>query len=166
MCVGSDQGGRCGDGRCGGLETGREREQLRKRVVPREGEGGEKETEEGRQAGRSLSPTQGEAGMQLPSPLRSFASPPPTQFLSLTACPPPPQDVEMSMGSLRIPTEFVQSINPFLIICFTPLISAFWRWQVGPLALGSPRAPPSGSLPVSSCLPPNPPRMQHKPPAT
>jgi len=39
------------------------------------------------------------------------------------------QDVQMTIGSLRIPTEFAQSINPLLIILFTPLLSAFWRWQ-------------------------------------
>lgn len=39
------------------------------------------------------------------------------------------QEVEMHFFGARVPTEFVQSINPLFIIAFTPLLSSLWKWQ-------------------------------------
>jgi len=39
------------------------------------------------------------------------------------------QEVEMHLGRTRVPTEFVQSINPLFIIGFTPLLSSLWKRQ-------------------------------------
>lgn len=38
-----------------------------------------------------------------------------------------PGDLQVARGS--VPAEYFQSINPVLILCLTPPISALWRWQ-------------------------------------
>mmetsp|Transcript_14330 Transcript_14330/g.36236 ORF Transcript_14330/g.36236 Transcript_14330/m.36236 type:complete len:532 (-) Transcript_14330:167-1762(-) len=66
------------------------------------------------------------------------------------------QEVEMHLGRTRVPTEFVQSINPLFIIGFTPLLSSLWKRQVrGPLVTLRTCQPPGNAPSAAAALPPH-----------